>query len=504
MKVQDGNYVGGMISKNVEVRLTKNGTNYTAEFFDTNGKKVPNMAEINGTLESPKINQLLGRISAYEANKVVLDYGDVGVYNKMLRSYPILNALSGFYTYYWKTLDVPGFKRGMVANMFMPLEMVKTNDPAIRLENLNKATLGSLRRAMVANLALGQIYQHEGKTEAEKRSFELLKKSLGYNPSQAGAILLGPVGDLSQQYYNDFGSSVPFKSTDVLMKVGAGALMNAAGYFSSKDVERELFPLYKLNAERLKPAEQARVAEERKKLGLFVKDLRGELYTGKDVLELIGFGGNAVFNFLDEIADTSEQGKVFNPSKAANTFLGSFIGRTPYALISNAFTLTGEVLPPPTDPTQESFLERVGEKARDFSPYGKEMRKMGFVAGNVSPDLQKLSLYLIAQVIGSGWRKVNVLDESENPVSGSVLKSRYEQYLTGVEKELNANLVKPLEERAKQYYALSKQETDPTRKAKYEETYKFYQKNTEMVKDQIEMLLDEDRKIIWKTLNPLK
>ena len=504
MKVKDGNYVGGMISKNVEVRLTKSGTNYTAEFFDTSGKKVPNLPEVNGTLESPKISQILGRISAYEANKVVLDYGDVGVYNKVLRSFPILNAMSGFYTYYWKTMDIPGFKRGMAANMFLPEEMVKTNDKAVRIENLNKATLAATRRALIANMALGQVYQHEGKTPEEKRAFELVKKSIAINPSQAGSILLGPVGDLSQQYYNDFGSSVPFKSTDVLMKVGVGALMRAAGYFSPKDVERELFPLYKLNAERLKPAEKARVEGERKRLGFFLKDLRGESFSANDVLELVGQGGNAVFDMLDEIADTEEQGKVFSLPKAANTFMGSLIGRTPYSLISNAFTLAGSAIPPPTDPTKETFMERVGETARDFSPYGKEMRKMGFVSGNVSPDLQKLSLYMIAQVIGSGWRKVNVLDESENPVSGGVIKSRYEQYLTGVEKELNASLVKPLEERAKQYYGLSQQETDPVRKAKYQETYKFYQKNTEMVKDQIQMLLDQDRKIVWKTLNPLK
>lgn len=498
-RVKEGKYVGGKISKNVEARLTKTAPDfYEVEFVDTKGNPVPSMEGVSGTLNSPQISQVLGRMSAFEANKIILDYSDVGTWNKVLKSYPILNAMSGFYTYYWKTLDIPFIKRGMFANMLFPEEFVTTNDPVLAKQNLNKATLASLRRTLVINGALGQVFQREGQTPDERRALELAKKSVGFSPKETDAILLAPIGDLSQQYYNDFGNTIPLKSTDVLTKVGAGTLVRVAGFLSPQDFEKQLFPLYKDLEQR--ETDKTRLEKDRKAMGLFLKDLRGELFTAKDVLSLVGQGGNSVFDILDDIGNTDEQGKVFSFDKMSQRFGETFMGRTPYALVMNAFGGAGALIEPPQDPSKPTYLEATGERLRALTPYAKEQKKYGFVSGTISPDLQNYTMYLLSQIIGSGWKKVNLLDEKEDVVTGSVLKSRFENYLEGARKELDATLVNPLKDKARQYKGLADNEKDPTRKAKYEETFQFYQKNVESVQEQIKELLDKDRTIMDKVL----
>lgn len=498
-RVKEGSYVGGKISKNVEARLTKVAPDfYEVEFVDTKGNPVAGMEKVSGGLDSPQVSQVLGRMSAFEANKMILDYGDVGTWNKMLKSYPVLNAISGFYTYYWKTLDIPFLKRGMLANMLFPEEFVTTNDPVLARQNLNKANLIALRRTLVINGALGQVFQKEGQTPEERRALELAKKSIAFTPSQAEAIILAPIGDLSQQYYNDFSSTIPTKSTDVLMKLGVGAISRIAGFASPQDFERQLFPLYKNLQQR--ETDKERLEKERKAMGLFLKDLRGETFTANDVLQLVGVGGSAVFDVLEEIGDTQEQGKVFSYDKMSQRFGETFMGRTPYALIMNSLGAVGGAIPPSIDPTKPTLLEATGERLRAMTPYAKEQKKAGFLSGQVSPDLQNYTMYLLSQVIGSGWRKVNLLDEKEDLVSGNVLKSRFENYLEGVRKELDAQLVRPLTDKARQYKALSDNEKDPALKAKYLESFEFYKNNVEIMKEQIEELLDKDRTIMDKVL----
>ena len=249
---------------------------------------------------------------------------------------------------------------------------------------------------------------------------------------------------------------------------------------------------------------KATVEKDRKALGFFLKDLRGESWTSKDVLSLVGLGGSAIFSVLEEIADSEQQDKVLDVNKAINNFANVFIGRTPWALITNTIGGAGMLVDPAKDPSNQSFLESAVEKPRSFSPYSKERKKHGFLSGNVAPDSQKFSMYLLAQVIGAGWKKVNLLDEKENIVTGSVLKSRYEYYLTGVSKELKANVVNRLEDKARQYKALADNTEDPALKEKYEAGFKYYSKNVDMVKEQIEDILEDQRDLMFRFFNNKK
>ena len=502
-KISVGNYVEGKISNNTKVRIVK-GQNGALEVYilDNNNKVVPGKRAITGTLATPEISQLLGRISAFMANRQFFNYGDVGNWNKILKSYPVLNAISGFYTWYYKSLDIPGFKRGMVANTFFPAEFIKTNDPVLIRQNINKAIGQATRRALVVNLALGNVDRMSGETDKEKEAIDSAKKAIAFNPKDSAGILLGPLGDPSNLYYNDFSNQTPFKATDLLLKMGASVLASAAGFGSPKDVEDRLFPLYKTYKD--KNMNKAAVEKDRKALGFFLKDLRGESWTSKDVLSLVGLGGSAIFSVLEEIADSEQQGKVLDVNKAINNFANVFIGRTPWALITNTIGGAGMLVDPAKDPSNQSFLESAGEKARSFSPYSKERKKHGFLSGNVAPDSQKFSMYLLAQVIGAGWKKVNLLDEKENIVTGSVLKSRYEYYLTGVSKELKANVVNRLEDKARQYKALADNTEDPALKEKYEAGFKYYSKNVEMVKEQIEDILEDQRDLMFRFFNNKK
>jgi hypothetical protein len=46
------------------------------------------------------------------------------------------------YTWYNKSLDIPGVKRGLVANTLLPSEYILTNDPVVLRNNLFKGSSG--------------------------------------------------------------------------------------------------------------------------------------------------------------------------------------------------------------------------------------------------------------------------------------------------------------------------------------------------------------------------
>jgi len=492
--LEKGYNIQSPVSKNAFLRLAKVGDDsFRAELVNNKGVKLPNFNAISGKLDSPKIQNLIGRAAAFEANKLLFDYGDVGTYAKMLRSYPVLNAVSGFYTWYLKSLDIPLVKRGMIANTLFPSEFIISNDPKVIQKNISIAEKQAARKALVVNAMLGNVMSE---TDPEKKkAIELAKKAIAFAPKDADTIILGPLGDVSQLYYNDFSAQVPFKASDLMFKLGADVLAKAVGFATNEDFERKLFPLYKNLEEREAGSKQ--LEQERQALKYFLKDLRGESYSAKDLLSLAGLGGNAVFNFLDKIGESEQQGKAFNPTDALNEFMGAAIGRTPWSIISNAIGGAGVMMGPP----EEAGEGGLGETLRAFSPYAREQKKYGFLSGEVAPDVQNFTLYALAQIIGSGWRKVNLLDEKENIVTGSVAKSRFDQYLTGVEKELKVKLIRKLEDRAKQYKALADNEEDEATKEKYLESFEFFRNNIEMIKEQIEELLDKDRQIINKVLN---
>ena len=487
--LDQGEYIISPISKNASVKVTKVGNQYKVQLIDNKGKTVVNTKDVKGTIDNPDISRLLGRAAAFEANKLFFDYSDVGNFNKVLRTYPILNAISGFYTWYNKSLDIPFVKKGLLGETLFPTEYIASNSPKVIQKNINMASEQALRKALVINAARGSLIQNTGRNQEQKAILDLAKKSLAFSAKDADTLIIGPLLDPSYVYYNDYTNQIPFKATDILSKLGSKALVSAFGFATGEDYERKLFPLLQEDKE----LDYDEFKKEQKRLGYFLKDLRGENFSAKDIMSLVGLGGNAIFTMLDKVADTETQGNVLDYNKMGQDFLGAAIGKTPATLLLNTAGYVGTKIP-----------GTIGETLTNISPYGKEQKKFGFSSGEIAPDVQPMVQYLVAQVLGQGWKKTSLLGEKENVITGGTVKNRFEYYLTGADKELQANLIRPLELKAQQSLALSESTEDPELKKQYEERAYYYMANVDYIKELIDSILDEERAIMYNIYDVFK
>lgn len=476
--LSDGEYIQSPISKNTDVRFTKRGDRLDAEMLDKKGNQVLGTKKLSGNIESPEISKLLGRAAAFEANKLFFDYGDVGNFNKQLRSFPVSNFLSGFYTWYSKSLDIPGIKRGLVSNTLFPSEYIVSNSPKVIQRNLDTAAAQSARKAALVSALRGSMLEQKGDTKDEREIRDLVRRAVAFAPKDADTVLIGPLMDPSYIYYNDFTNTVPFKATDILSKLGGQALLSAYGFTNSDTFKEKLFPFLKAQKQEDINVDYEELKKEKERLRLFFKDIRGEEFSAKDILSLVGLGGNAIVSMLDKLNDSEAQGKVVDPYVLGQEFAGAWIGKTPASLLLSTAGLLGQA----TD----------SETLMNVSPYAKEQRKYGFASGEMAPDVQPMIRYLVSQVVGSGWKKTSLLAGKENVATGGKIKSRFEQYLIGAKKELEANLVKPLENRSQQLLAQAENETDPVRKEEYEQKAYLYINQYQTIQKLVKGLLDEE------------
>ena len=400
-----GNSIFMSIGKNVDLQVQKiSGGEYKVSFLDKNGNLLPGKSAI-GKIDSPKVQQALGRAASFEANKIFFDYGDIGTWGKVIKSTPFLNAMSGFYTWYLKSLDIPFLKRGLFAEALFPLDFIRSNDPKIQQAQINAAFLLRTRKALILS----------GMTERVKQNGqEDIKKMAAFAPKYGNMIILSSILDPSNIYFRELSTTYPFKSLDTLLRVGAGAFT-------------EMF---------LQPEDKKAILKDPEANRLAIKELSGEVWSKGDILELAGIGGNALVDVWSEIRKDDEWGTTKDISELAWDRLGPAIfGRTAFNSI-RAGIIGG---------TAEAFGKE--ESVSGLSGYGKEQKKLGFIRGSMNPDAAGYPAYLIRQIAGLGWRKINLVSESDHPVSGEIVKSRYQQYLSNFSKELNAAVLKSIKEK---------------------------------------------------------
>jgi hypothetical protein len=252
-----------------------------------------------------ELSDIVGRGATMAAENKFFNYGDTGAIVRWLRSTP-LTIFSPFYTWFSKALA--GRRGGLVGNVlkgeFSPI--VHTDSAAIIGRQLADATAQSGRRA---------VFSQAGNIE-DRAIKDSLRPVSSFYGQDASAMWLGeqgkegviPVKDLK---YVEF--SGPF---DIGMRAATGLLALARGDTDAKEL--------------LRLQTEGKTPEDKRRLALAIKQVRGERLNWKDTMELAALAGNPALELVAALqADMKDKygyGRTYDEIIAK--FGAAFVGGT--------------------------------------------------------------------------------------------------------------------------------------------------------------------------------
>ena len=428
--IAPGYHVNVKNSRSQYWQITKKGNdNFVAELYANNGKKLGERVE--GSLmgaNNKGILKLLAKDGVLKGNELFFDYGRVGNWTKILRSLPITNLASSFHTWYFKALDIPFFKKGLVQKTMLNSDTIMTNDPRVRATMLEGAYDLAMRKAQIANSVVGVAQQRQDeKTVATPLSFSPSRQELGL-------IMAATDPDYVLQYAlgsRDF-TDPSMVGLKVLQK-GLLTLRDAAEFFGMDPKQKELYPPRE-ELEAMSNKQWERLQRQRK---LFLKQNDGTVLSPKEALELAGIGGSISLSFFDYIRDAEKQGRVLDfPSlvrQFSRVLIGSNNARFADVLIAAA--------------TEGSAFTRLGKQ---------EMRR-GFRGGQTSPNQSNFTQYAIKTLFGLGWNSILYFSQKDE-LKGTNSLGAVTRYISGLKAEMKANLVRPKEDEARRLLVLLQKE----------------------------------------------
>jgi hypothetical protein len=130
----------------------------TFEFIDRRGRST-----LIDNIDHPLINEARARSAMGTANARFVDFADVAGLLKIVKKFDWLVA-GPFRTWIWSTIDIPGWKKGILYHTFFDDMPSMFSDPAIMGDLFIKSVGRQARRSM-----LGNIYNHVEPEDRFKR-----------------------------------------------------------------------------------------------------------------------------------------------------------------------------------------------------------------------------------------------------------------------------------------------------------------------------------------------
>lgn len=409
-------------------------TTYEGTLYGNGGEPLQSkfVADITTPAGRAPLMKVIARDGLFTANELYFDYGKVGNWTKILRSLPVTNLTSSFHTWFFKALDIPFVKKGLVYKTLLQTDTIPSTDPVIIRQNQAADAALSARRAIIANSSVGAGEQNRDKKEA--------RAPLSFSPSRQELAFI--VATTNPEYVLQYalGSRDYTDPTSLGLKAIQKLLL---AFRNDEQKMKELFP----PREKLDEMTDAEWEKLQKQRSLFTKTMDGTILSPKEALELAGIGGSIALSFYDYIRDAEEQGKIVDlPTTFRNfgkTFLGSNVARA--ADIAIATGVEQEILP--------SFMSQ-------YTRLGKSEMRRGYRSGQTNPNQSNLLQYAIKEAFGVGWNSIQYLG-GEDPVTGRPTQGAMKRYVDGIAKELMANMVRPKQNEARRMKARADAATSP-------------------------------------------
>jgi len=397
-----GSYIDVNATANRMLRLQKTPSG-AFNVYDLSGKgKGPNLVK---TVAAGSDD--LARIVAENANviqeRLFFDYGRMGNWGKFLKKN--LGPFSGIFSWYFKSLDIPFVKRGLLSEMMAMSNTYLTNDPAVLAAQYRQNAGLATRRAMLSGVARSQYDDDE-----ESR---VIRRSLSFNPAQAAIqFAMSEPGMIRSR---DLSVISPIGST--LAGIGlAENLLNRIEYSHVlKDPAFAAEMLKPINTDVAKTMTKEELVAINNRKRQLVRLLNGQDVSKEQVLNLLGLAAGPIVGILERYKEAKKRGKEYTSADLLRDFSKAMFGSTMSSLADVGLATAGEL---------------GSDFAQELSSYGKQQVRRGFKGGTMDPDIIPLLDWSLKQILGLGWAHT-VYDKQSGMVdsSGRQIGGRLDSFL---------------------------------------------------------------------------
>ena len=287
----------------------------------------------------------LARASKVTSDRLFFDYNDASLLAKGGRAIPGLRAIGGsmFYMWLYKSVYVPGIKRGLIKDVWNPNPAYRSSNPAIIAEMAEASSRANVRTASMASGARAARDVLDQSEILEKLGFDRREASSGW------LQLTGKPDNI--MVYNASNINV-FSGQELLTRIMTTTgvdFFEAIGAFDDESGELgRLYPPTTITVGDKKftqpdagldhiedPSEKRWIKQMRK---LVIKNSSAGIVTGKDYLRAAGMAGGPI---LDALVSISNDDRAQRPTdmkrlfrKMGNGLIGANAGRAVNIIIA--------------------------------------------------------------------------------------------------------------------------------------------------------------------------
>lgn len=288
---------------------------------------------INGAdISEASLMKLLRETASQKAKNLFFDYSDVGNYAKMLRAVPAMGILSPFYIWFLKSMDIPGFQKGLAGHTVTSSSVpwVATSSPKLNMVAAKGDSMLALRRAAVVSGLKSQL--------AENEEF---KEILDWLPKDLGTHLIDMTLDPGYARTRDFRWMNPYEGTYQMLdglsgmfKLGVDAVANTYTP-ASLHLDQTIAEIKK----------DPEIAPDEKRDIIKMRNWWHRWHSGRGqdmgtLANIMGTAGSYFFDLLSTVKLSEEQGVDFDAGKFSRTLAAALMGGVYSKALRGALGLT--------------------------------------------------------------------------------------------------------------------------------------------------------------------
>lgn len=359
----------------------------------------------------------MSKAALRKVNQIIFDYGDIPNFLRFIRDMPLSPIFSPFVTWAYKSLDIPGVKRGMIANTLFESPGYLSNDPAILSMQQRRMLMRDARRSAL----LGSL------TSVRDTQDEISSK-LGSYLNQVTGFDMGLVMSTQRPGVVSTWNTAnmdPYSTTTSLFRTSAGLLAAMISRPEGLLTRKEISTLSKRDQfyQKLKKAHMGGYL-------LSHRDLASLLYMGGSPAGQIGVA--LIYGKPAQRPGPVEAGDIIKP-------LGEMImGPALFRALGDSATAVIDPMAERGNPLTK-VLSQVAPGRRRFIEQEKRIGSLPFEYGeNYSPEKQLADVY--------SWWLESILYLGSRRRDYPIL---VEQLLKKEKSRLRANIAAPFERRMK-------------------------------------------------------
>jgi hypothetical protein len=276
--------------------------------------------------------QQLARMAKVTSDRLFFDYSDASLFAKGGRAVPGLRALGGslFYMWLYKSIYLPGIKRGLLQDAYKAGPAYRSSNPQVRLQMADEITAARMKTVAMAQGA---------RAAADVPGNAELLEKMGFNRREYGAHFLQFTGRPDMVAVYNAGNMNVFEGQALVMNLLTSTgvdFANAIGVFDGDDGElAKLYPTDKKSGNPSLGLEDIQDPDERKWIKqmreLVAKNSSAGLVTGKDYLRAVGLAGGPLLEALVQISNDDRAQRTTDMNvlwrKLGKALLGANSGR---------------------------------------------------------------------------------------------------------------------------------------------------------------------------------